>query len=147
MRIDDKNKTIWMKESVSDELMLKLKKYNCISKLIEISRFSGKYGIPVKQNDREWKDITSAVFDGYKFESESNKKYYWRKKKEYLAWFEEEKQNSMYLTLNDEDGRLSLSSSYENGYYRTMFTVEEAKGLLKDDFDKFEKVKIKESKQ
>lgn len=143
MRIDDKNKTIWMNESIPDELMLKLKKYNYISKLAELSKISGKFGMPIAQNDRDWSDITFAVFNGYKFESENNKKYYWRKKNEHSAWFEEERYLTSFKFSDNENYCYVLGS--KNGSLKK--TEKQARDILKDDFDKFEKVEIEESKQ
>lgn len=93
-----------------------------------------------ENNDQPKLELIKALCSNYAFKLEKPKVYYWRKRAEHLAFFEKEKQSSIYLNVHTENNNLCLSSSYENGYYRTTFTVEEAKELLKDDFDKFEKV-------
>ena len=67
-------------------------------------------------------------------------KYYWRKKKEHLAWFED--LEVCYLNMWVNDNTSSLSSNIEAGLYKTKFTEAEARELLGDDFEMFERVDI-----
>ena len=71
------------------------------------------------------------------------KKYYWRKKKEYLCVFEE--QEELYLNVNKETGKLSLESKTEIGIIQTSLTETEVRRIVsKEDFNKLEKVEITE---
>lgn len=75
---------------------------------------------------------------GYEVEE---KKYHWRKKKEYLCVFEE--QGELYLNVNKETGKLSFESKTEIGIIQTSFTETEVKQLVSEkDFNKLEKVEI-----
>lgn len=137
MRIDDENKVVYVDKRFKDELF-KLKKYNGISKLMVLQNFSGKFGVPTKMDDDKWKKISEAVFNDYKFKLEQPQKYYWRKKKEYLAWFENHE--NFYLT-KDFIEKVGLDNLENEGTYKWYkFSEDLAKNLLKDDFDKFEKV-------
>lgn len=100
----------------------------------------------LESNDREvWKETLEEVDEfwyktaeeivakmylyGYEVEV---KKYYWRKKKEHLAWFEG---SGEYLSTG-----LNGEPILDVLLYSHTFTSQEARNLLKDDFDKFEKV-------
>ena len=84
----------------------------------------------------------------YGYEVEEEKKYYWRKKKEYLLDFETEdevflkyyyKKNKM--SLGDRPVYLCLAPSYEP--YKTKFTETEVRELVsEEDFNKLERVEI-----
>lgn len=77
------------------------------------------------------------------YEVEEEKKYYWRKKKEYLCVFEE--QGELYLNVNKETGKLSLESKTEIGIIQTSLTETEVRRMVsKEDFIKLEKVEIDE---
>ena len=79
----------------------------------------------------------------YGYEIEVEKKYYWRKKKEYLCVFEE--QGELYLNVNKETGKLSLESKTEIGIIQTSLTETEVRRMVsKEDFIKLEKVEIPE---
>lgn len=132
MRIDDENKVVYVDKRFKDELF-KLKEYNGISKLMVLQNFSGKFGVPTKMDDDKWKKISEAVFNDYKFKLEQPKKYYWCKKKEHMVWFEEN--NREYLSTG-----LYGEPILDVLLYSKTFTEQEARELLKDDFDKFEKV-------
>lgn len=147
MRIDDKNKVVWCsewlmewKESFDD------KRINSI--LYRIARVG--YGYQLEDiygntiDYSEWESLTKvglikAIVDNYEFKLEQPQKYYWRKKKEHLAWFE--KIEESYL--------IRFKFSGEVDYHYTLGEVDsapiqmtetEARNILKDDFDKFEKV-------
>lgn len=71
---------------------------------------------------------------------------YWRKKEEHLAWFEDEiylRKRPLHLTPIDRSPYF-LSSKQLNpkNKHLVMFTEEEAKNILKEDFYKFEKVEF-----
>lgn len=67
-------------------------------------------------------------------------KYYWRKKQKYLCSFEDLKE--CYLNMWTNDNKPTLSTTREVSLYKTKFTETEAKELLGDDFEMFERVDI-----
>ena len=71
---------------------------------------------------------------------EQPKKYYWRKKKEHLASFE--KTNKIYLNFNNSHKKIFLEDIKETIIVNTKFTEQEARELLKNDFDMFERVEV-----
>ena len=68
-----------------------------------------------------------------------DKKYYWRKKKEYLCSFEDD---DSYLNYDCDHDRLSVDDNEDGFRFKTKFTETEAKELLGDDFEMFERVDI-----
>ena len=66
--------------------------------------------------------------------------YYWRKKKEYLRSFEDV--NYCYLNIQLFPDTLVLKNTVETSGYKTKFTEKEAKELLGDEFEMFERVDI-----
>ena len=140
MRIDDENKVVWC----SEELL------NWHSR--KVSRATAYYAvadaIDTYAGNQEFKDMFSgskefemyliAMLNHYTFKLEQPQKYYWRKKKEYLAWFE--KQESSYVRYFYQGASVTLSILDYDSLYKMQFTSQEARDLLKDDFDKFEKV-------
>ena len=82
--------------------------------------------------------LIKTVVDNYEFKLEQPQKYYWRKKKEYLTWFE--KQESSYVRYFYQGASVILSTLDYNSLYKMQFTSQDARDILKDDFDKFEKV-------
>lgn len=101
------------------------------------------YGNPslqkwVKNDDNFLTLITAIITNDYEVEE---KKYYWRKKKEYLCVFEE--QGDLYLNVNKETGKLFFESKTEIGIIQTTFTETEVKQLVsEEDFNKLERVEI-----
>lgn len=89
------------------------------------------YDNSVEENDKRILTFVRAWVEGYEIEPEL--KYYWRKKKEYLVWFENIV--ATYLHENSE-GSLHLDCLM----FALKATESEARDLLKHDFDKFEKV-------
>lgn len=90
----------------------------------------------LEEDDEFWyktaEEIVAKMYlYGYEVEA---KKYYWRKKKEYLAWFEDAEET--YLNVYFSEVYLGVFRDSDN----CEFTETEARDLLKDDFDKFEKV-------
>ena len=67
-------------------------------------------------------------------------KYYWRKKQEHLCSFEN--LEVCYLNMWANNNTPTLSSTRDVGLYKTTFTDSEAKELLGDDFEMFERVDI-----
>ena len=67
-------------------------------------------------------------------------KYYWRLKSKHIVSFED------YIGLiylnKYYSGELELNNRYSSNYYETKFTETEAKELLGDDFEMFERVDI-----
>lgn len=85
--------------------------------------------------------VAKMYLHGYEVEKE--KKYYWRKKKEYSFNFEHHCSNN-YLNL-DGDGRLFFSDKAEFSLCTTKFTETKLRELVsKEDFSKLEKVEITE---
>lgn len=135
MRIDDENKVVWCSD-VNDLAYVSGK-----SSLVIISglvKYNGNNGLCELQEQfyesstDEQELLSLAILNGYEFKLEQPKEYYWRKKKEHLAWFEK---GNIYLSGADEP--------YLNPkLFSPKMTESEARDLLKDDFDKFEKVEV-----
>lgn len=146
MRIDDENKVVWC-----SEVLVKWKEsFNgkpMGSIIYRIARVGYGYSLEDMNGNEidysEWGPsnqfrLIKAVIDDYEFKLEQPKKYYWRKKKEYLAWFEDV--NFRYLN-NHKPTESTLLTNIDNlKSFTVKFTEQEARDLLKDDFDKFEKV-------
>ena len=157
MRIDDENKVVWCNvvelkwyDSFGDRSPVKLS--NRIRRLSDWGWGIGLldyHGRDVRQydeynddivvfndnNNRLMLNLTKALCDNYEFKLEQPKKYYWRKKKEHLACFENIV--ATYLHENSE-GSLHLDCLM----FALKATEQEARELLKDDFDMFEKVEV-----
>ena len=67
-------------------------------------------------------------------------KYYWRKRQEHLCSFEN--LEVCYLNMWTHDNTPTLSTTIEVSVYKTKLTETEAKELLGDDFEMFERVDI-----
>ena len=164
MRIDGENKVVYVDEPLFDELT-KLKEGIGIVGIVslfqilwehqnnypEIQKFlwSHEKDIwtngeePFLENDKDNQILLVQIWSGeYQLKIEQPQKYYWRKKKEYLASFE--KLEEQFLNIDCIDDRLFLSTAdkewQEVSTIKCVFTSQEARDLLKDDFDKFEKV-------
>lgn len=159
MRIDDENKVVYVDEPLFNEI-IKLKEGIGIVGIVslfqilweyqkdypEIQKFLWSHEKDIWVNDEEpcleddkYNQVSMVKIwsDEYQLELEQPKKYYWRKKKEYLASFEE--QEDHYLNYRKDNGHIFLSDKDEWPLPKTKFTEQEARDLLKDDFDKFEK--------
>ncbi|MGF2053342.1 hypothetical protein [Vagococcus fluvialis] len=142
MRIDDENKVVWCSDSNDLAYVSGKSSLVIISGLIRYNGNNGlcdmqEYFYTASTNEQEL--ISLAILKGYEFKLEQPQKYYWRKKKEHLAWFEEGK----YLQKRGDNLYLARSSyDISKGPVNTFkyFTEQQARDLLKDDFDKFEKV-------
>lgn len=95
---------------------------------------------------REKQNIARALLNGYIVLDNQSQKFYWRKKKEHLVWFEDIGFNENYLTMNRD---VKSNVTYYLGVKDNMnvnitnrFTIQDAKRILKDDFDMFEKVEV-----
>lgn len=71
---------------------------------------------------------------------EQPKKYYWRKKKEHFASFETRFADYLNVRHHGKNVTLLLGDSLPTSVCKTKFTEQEARELLKDDFNMFEKV-------
>lgn len=142
MRIDDENKVMWFSDIndldfVSEKSSLEI--------VTELTKIDGSYDLCSFQDDFfNGKDFTKksillAILNGYRFKLDQPQKYYWRKKKEHLASFEVY-DNKIYLNFDNGSRELTMDNWREGAHYKTSFTESEARELLKDDFDKFEKV-------
>lgn len=142
MRIDDENKVVWCSESemewyvgfnasVGNTMIGDMRRIAHLSTDKEmVMRFNVDGNTRLK--------MINAIAEGYTFQLEQPKKYYWRKKKEHLAWFENPE--NFYLT-KDFIERVGLDNLENEGTYKWYkFSEDLAKNLLKNDFDKFEKV-------
>lgn len=138
MRIDDENKVVWCSESemswytsfnlsVGNGTFLNLRRINALSTEKEVL-------LPSYMTITDRVEIIRTISDNYEFKLEQPKKYYWRKKKEHQTKYEQEHSYG-YLVKG-------ISIPYIiNGYGSDfVYTESEARDLLKDDFDKFEKV-------
>lgn len=67
-------------------------------------------------------------------------KYYWRLKSKHMVSFEDYV-GLIYLNKY-YSGKIELNNKYSSEYYETKFTETEAKELLGDDFEMFERVDI-----
>lgn len=143
MRIDDENKAVWCSEA--NDLAFVDNKTTLV--LIEqLIKFDGSYSLCELQDNYyessndEKLDLLYAILNNYTFKLEQPQKYYWRKKREHIASFEDVENNyfnyriDQKIMLADNHSQLSYSG------YKTEFTEQQARDLLKDDFDKFEKV-------
>lgn len=89
------------------------------------------------KNEERFLIVVKAWVEGYAIEQPQ--KYYWRKKKKHLAWFEDFEE-VLLVRKNNNIFRFGDISSYDNRYFNAKFTEQQARDLLKHDFDKFEKV-------
>ena len=140
MRIDDENKVVWC----SYELL------NWHSR--KVSRATAYYAvadaIDTYAGNQEFKDMFSgskefemyliAMLNHYTFKLEQPQKYYWRKKKEHLVWFED--RSYTYLNFDKFNEKVMITNATGLKNFTVLFTETEARDILKDDFDKFEKV-------
>lgn len=90
----------------------------------------------LKNADNFLKFVIAIATDNYIVEPQ---KYYWRKKKEHIFNFE--KIYETYLNIDLSNNDVFISNVEEScSEYKTKFTEQEAHELLKDDFNKFEKL-------
>lgn len=139
MRIDDENKVVWCSKELLDWHSRKISRatsYYAVADAVDTYTGSKEFK-RIFSGSKEFETYLVAILRGYAFKLEQPQKYYWRKKKEHLAWFETGEIS--YLNVRYEDD-LILSDTYETENYNAKFTETEARDLLKDDFDKFEKV-------
>lgn len=104
------------------------------------------YGNPslqkwVKNDDNFLTLITAIITNDYEVEEE--KKYYWRKKKEYCLEFEYQ-HSSHYINFDTDDSKVFLDNREEsNPFLITKLTEIEIRKLVsKEDFNKLERVEI-----
>lgn len=142
MRIDDENKVVWCSSATLIWRNSFYKnKNNLVSDLNLISALSTEKEVilPFIASSYDRYDIIKAIVNDYEFKLDEPQKYYWRKKKEYLAWFE--KIEDSYLIWFRFSGEVDYYYTLgEVGSAPIEMTESEARDLLKDDFDKFEKV-------
>lgn len=133
MRIDDENKVVWCSEELLDWHSRKVSRATSHYAVADaVDTYAGSKEFKrIFSGSKEFETYLVAILRGYAFKIEQPQKYYWRKKKEYLASFED----NFYLYVSFTN-KLRLQSVN----YATQLTETEARDLLKDDFDKFEKV-------
>lgn len=83
--------------------------------------------------------IIFAKMEIFGYIVEDDVKYYWRKKSEYLTWFEEQG-TSKYLNVHKDSNRVILESNTEKNGFQVTFTQKEALYYLDESFYMFEKV-------
>lgn len=150
MRIDDKNKVVvpdfvaeWF-ENVSEKELDGNDVFRIIQDVLKVGDgqstwndydVDGKLVSWVEENEETFLKLIVNCTKGNGYEVVPQK-YYWRKKKEHLAWFEEE----IYLTrfkFSDNENFVYILGSKVGSL---QMTEPEAFHLLQHDFDKFEKV-------
>lgn len=140
MRIDDENKVVWCGDWLVERLeVANFVEKTCLGKIKILSEYTLSGYVPETYEDKEWEMVIKAIFEDYSFKLEKPQKYYWRKKKEHLVWFEDF-ESVLIMSKHSKILRFGDISSYDNRYFEGRFTEQEARDLLKDDFDKFEKV-------
>lgn len=83
--------------------------------------------------------IAKMYLNGYEVEEE--KKYYWRKKKEYLFDFEE--QEYTYLNIDKRTGEAFFGDVFPSSLFETILTETEVRQVVsEEDFNKLERVEI-----
>ena len=140
MRIDDENKVVWCSEELLDWHSRKVSRatsYYAVADAVGTYTGSKEFKC-IFGGSKEFETYLVAILRGYTFKLEEQK-YYWRKKKEHLAWFEDF-ESVLIMSKHSKILRFGDISSYDNRYFEGRFTEQEARDLLKDDFDKFEKV-------
>ena len=160
MRIDDENKVVYVDEPLFNEIT-KLKEGIGIVGIVslfqilweyqkdypEIQKFLWSHENDIWANDEEpfpeddkYNQVLMVKIwsDEYQLELEQPKKYYWRKEKEHLAWFEDI--DSQYLNNHKPTESIVLANIHNLKQFTVKFTEQEARELLKGDFNKFEKV-------
>ena len=158
MRIDDENKVVvpdfvaeWF-ESISDPVLDGNDVFRIIQDVLKVAgglNTWNDYDVDAKLVD--WVESNEETFlklivncnKGVGYTAEPTK-YYWRKKKESLASFEDVNDNYLSLYQKNELKQCTIMKkdiAENNDLFRSsLFTEAEARDLLKDDFDKFEKV-------
>ncbi|MGL5686868.1 MAG: DUF1642 domain-containing protein [Vagococcus fluvialis] len=143
MRIDDENKVVvpdfvaeWYEKTNTSYILGKM--LELLEKSDDERIAEWRWSCKGRMNNglgNSQEVVARMMMFGYTIEQPQ--KYYWRKKKEHTVTFEE----NIWLSLNVYDERVYLyRNCTEDHYNRTRFTETEARDLLKDDFDKFEKV-------
>lgn len=144
MRIDDENKVVWCSDELLDWHSRKVSRatsYYAVADAVDTYTGSKEFKC-IFSGSKEFEMYLVAILRGYTFKLEQPQKYYWCKKKEHLAWFE--KIEDSYLIRFKFSGELDYS--YTLGEIGSTpiapikMTEQQARDLLKDDFDKFEKV-------
>lgn len=135
MRIDDENKVVWCSDSNDLAYVSGKSSLVIISGLIRYNGNNGlcdmqEYFYTASTNEQEL--ISLAILKGYEFKLEQPQKHYWRKKKEYLASFEDEQ----YLFAEEHEKTTVTSIAYASKFDET----ELMNVIGSVDFDKFEKV-------
>jgi len=73
---------------------------------------------------------------GYEVEE---KKYYWRKKNEYMFSFD--KQDNSYLNVNKETGNVFFGTKVQTRFFQTLLTETQVRRVIsEEDFNKLERV-------
>lgn len=141
MRIDDENKAVWCDEDLFDWHSRKVSRatsYYAVADAVDTYTGSKEFK-RIFSGSKEFEIYLVAILRGYAFKLEQPQKYYWRKKKEYSAWFEVAQDT--YLAQDEDDGELTLGW-LEGAGWKCKFTEQEARNILKNDFDMFERVEV-----
>lgn len=146
MRIDNENKVVWCSEQLVDWRNSFSRFYDPVLHMMyQLSRACFGWSLTDAEDNSvdydfwdntQKKELMLAILEDYEFKLEEQK-CYWRKKEEYSVWFEVVQDT--YLAQDEDDGELTLGL-LDGAGWKCKFTETEARDLLKDDFDKFEKV-------
>lgn len=138
MRIDDENKVVvpdfvaeWYEKTNTSYILGKM--LELLEKSDDERIAEWRWSCKGRMNNglgNSQEVVARMMMFGYTIEQPQ--KYYWRKKNEHLAWFEGSRE---YLSTG-----LNGEPILDVLLYSHTFTETEARDLLKDDFDKFEKV-------
>ena len=120
-----------------NDLNLVNRNINKYRKINEIVIISAK---PSLLTQAELNELPYGFVQMFNIVEVEDTKYYWRKKQEHLCSFES--LEVCYLNMWTNDNTLTLYSAIEVGLYKTKFTETEAKEILGDDFEMFERVDI-----
>ena len=139
MRIDDENKVVWCSEELLGWHSRKVSRattYYAVADAIDTYTGSQEFK-RIFSGSKEFERYLVAILRGYTFKLEEQK-YYWRKKKEHLVWFED--RSYTYLNFDKFNEKVMITNATGLKNFTVLFTETEARDILKDDFDKFEKV-------
>ncbi|MFZ6624489.1 DUF1642 domain-containing protein [Vagococcus fluvialis] len=144
MRIDDENKVVvpdfvaeWYEKTNTSYILGKM--LELLEKSDDKRIAEWRWSCKGRMNNglgNSQEVIAKMMMFGYTIEQP--KKYYWRKKKEYLAWFED--RSYTYLNFDKFNEKVMITNATGLKNFTVLFTETEAHDLLKGDFDKFEKV-------
>ncbi|MDT2842636.1 DUF1642 domain-containing protein [Vagococcus lutrae] len=86
-------------------------------------------------------EILAKMYLFQNYEVEEEKKYYWRKKKEYMFSFEDD--HYIYVNINKKTQQVHFHNKVESEFIRTVLSETEVKQLVsEEDLNKLERIEI-----